>query len=79
MSGVVWKDFASEAQGACPSEFDLLRQSGRCRVGILPLPPEFLQPVEKASPAIFNPVDIHGDFLWEVCSATTVPILHGYV
>jgi hypothetical protein len=46
----------------CSSEFDLLRQSGRCQIGI-PLPPELLQAVEKASPAIFNPVEIHDGFL----------------
>jgi len=36
---------------------------GRFRARTLPLAPELLQPVEKALPAVFDPVEFHGDFL----------------
>src|SRR6185437_2131769 len=64
-SGAVLTDFKSETRCVCP-ELDPSRQSGRCRVRIRALPPEFLQPVEKAPPPVLNPVAFHGDFLVEL-------------
>ena len=34
-----------------------------CRLGTCPLPPEFPQLVQKATPALFNRVMFHSDFL----------------